>query len=477
MRALISEWPTFHISTLAAGRRELVVHRLAALHLADERRARHLGEDGLAEQDHQLVAPQDAAGGVDGAEAIGVAVERDAELGALASRRVAIRSRDVLGLRRIGVVVREAAVELAVQRHDVEAEAAVQRDRGRPAGAVAGVDDDLEAARAEPQLRGRVVEVRADDVARVHRAASGAAPASRAARRRDRAALRSSAPCSVSVPRMILKPLSSGGLWLPVIITAAAGFEVMRGEVEDRRRHDADVDDVGVHADAVGERGEQARRVQRGSRGRRRRSRPRRRARRSPSRARARWRRRGRGRRRRGCRTRERCAGSCALRGIATRPRAARASTTLRTSCARSLRDDEDRVAGFTTTRSATPTTAISVPSSDTMMLRAAVDRDRVRRRRSCCRARRRARSAASAAHEPTSFQPKSTGARQHRRGRLLHHAVVDRDRRQRREQLGDPRRLGRDRARGGGGRRQVRVELGEEAARAARQNMPAFHR
>src|SRR5688572_22609444 len=65
---------------LATGGRELVVHRLRALHLADELRAWDLGEEGLAEQDHELVAPQDAALAVDRADAVRVAVERDTDL-------------------------------------------------------------------------------------------------------------------------------------------------------------------------------------------------------------------------------------------------------------------------------------------------------------------------------------------------------------------------------------------------------------
>ena len=146
---MISEWPTFHISHAAGS--ELVVHRLRALHLADELRARDLGQHSLAEQDHQLIAPQDPAGGVDRADAIGVAVERDAELG---TQRLHGHDQigEVLGLRWVGMVVWEAAVEVAVERHDVEAQLGVERDRCRSSGTVAGIDDNLGPPWSQAQL-------------------------------------------------------------------------------------------------------------------------------------------------------------------------------------------------------------------------------------------------------------------------------------------------------------------------------------
>ncbi len=93
----------------------------------------------------QLVAPDDATRGVDDADAIGVAVERDADLGADLGDLL-LEIGDVRLDRGIGVVVGEAAVGLAVQRGHVEAELAQQR-HGDAADAVAGVDDDLDPAR------------------------------------------------------------------------------------------------------------------------------------------------------------------------------------------------------------------------------------------------------------------------------------------------------------------------------------------
>jgi hypothetical protein len=50
------------------------------------------------------------------------------------------------------VVVREPAVEIAVQRHHLEPQAPVQPDRRRPARAVARVDDHPRPPLAEPEL-------------------------------------------------------------------------------------------------------------------------------------------------------------------------------------------------------------------------------------------------------------------------------------------------------------------------------------
>ena len=53
-----------------------------------------------------------------------------------------------------------------------------------------------------------------------------------------------SAPKKLAFPRIILKPFSSPGLWLPVIWMPPSVPRLMDGEVEHRRGADADVDDV-----------------------------------------------------------------------------------------------------------------------------------------------------------------------------------------------------------------------------------------
>ncbi len=106
---------------------------------------------------------------VDDEAAVGVAVEGQPEVGAgLADRGLQV---DEVGrLDRVGLVVREGAVELEVERHDVEVEPAEHRGRGVPGHPVAGVDDDREPApgdrREAEQVLGVVVEqVPLDDAA------------------------------------------------------------------------------------------------------------------------------------------------------------------------------------------------------------------------------------------------------------------------------------------------------------------------
>ena len=170
--------------------------------------------------------------------------------------------------------------------------------------------------------------------------------ARRAARRPRSRSSAIAAPCSVSVPSIILKPLSSGGLWLPVIITAAAGFEVMRGEVQRpasarRRCRSRSAWTRRPSVSAANRRGE----CTRGSRPtttllagdalRRSRCRCARTVVSSRSRS-----------------ATPRMSYSRKMRGFTAhryraRPRAERASMTLRTSCACVLPDDEDRVAAL----------------------------------------------------------------------------------------------------------------------------------
>src|SRR5207248_11001201 len=68
-----------------------------------------------------------------------------AELGSAALYRIGELG-EVLRLSRIGMVVREAAVDLAVELGDLAAEAPVEARRQHPGDAVAAVDRDLHRA-------------------------------------------------------------------------------------------------------------------------------------------------------------------------------------------------------------------------------------------------------------------------------------------------------------------------------------------
>ena len=63
-------------------RRDVLGEALRALDVVQDLSPRHAREDVAREQREQLVAPYDAAGAGDGADAVGVAVEADAEIGA-----------------------------------------------------------------------------------------------------------------------------------------------------------------------------------------------------------------------------------------------------------------------------------------------------------------------------------------------------------------------------------------------------------
>ena len=90
---------------------------------------------------------------VDHEAAIGVAVEGEAEVGAVLDDGT-LQVDEVRRLERVGLVVGEGAVEFEVERHDLERQGrqagrlAEHGGHGEPAHAVAGVDDDLERANA-----------------------------------------------------------------------------------------------------------------------------------------------------------------------------------------------------------------------------------------------------------------------------------------------------------------------------------------
>ena len=86
---------------------------------------------------------------VDEEDAIGVAVERESDIGARVEHR-ALQVLEVLGLDRVGGVVREGAVELAVEDPQVEGQTVEHARHDQAAHAVGGVGDDPQ----RPQHRG-----------------------------------------------------------------------------------------------------------------------------------------------------------------------------------------------------------------------------------------------------------------------------------------------------------------------------------
>src|SRR2546425_8634484 len=103
-------------------------HR-GALHVEDHRMPRpHAAREVAGEEHQQLIAEHDAALLVYGADAVAVAVERDAELGLLADD-CGPQVAQVLEHGGIGMVIRKRAVRFAEQRHDFGSELARSEER------------------------------------------------------------------------------------------------------------------------------------------------------------------------------------------------------------------------------------------------------------------------------------------------------------------------------------------------------------
>ena len=126
----------------------------------DDRRARVLGQLAGGDQRGDRGRRDRLAALVDHEAAVGVAVEGQAEVGAVLAHR-ALQVDQVGRVQRVGLVVGEGAVQLEVERHDLQRQrrqdgvAEHGRD-GVAAHAVAGVDDHLQrpdAARGRPAAR------------------------------------------------------------------------------------------------------------------------------------------------------------------------------------------------------------------------------------------------------------------------------------------------------------------------------------
>src|SRR5207249_11728979 len=110
------------------------------LHVEDNLGPRVAPEEVAREQDQDEVGPVAPATLVDDAHAVGVAVVRDAEVGAgLDDLRLEIH--DVGGVFGVGQVIGKAAVGLAVELDDLAADAPKELGRVEPRDAVAGVQD------------------------------------------------------------------------------------------------------------------------------------------------------------------------------------------------------------------------------------------------------------------------------------------------------------------------------------------------
>ena len=190
---------------------------------------------------------------VDHEAAVGVAVEGQPEVRAVREHR-GLQVAEVLRLDRVGLVVREGAVELEVERHHVEVE------RPSTSGAVwpaMPLPASTTTFSRRPVHRGQgqqVVGVRREEVDRRDGAGRSARCGGRRSATRSRISVRPvSRPTGAACAWHSLMPLYCAGLWLAVNI-APGQPEVAAGEVELVGRGEADDGDVGTRlGGALGE--------------------------------------------------------------------------------------------------------------------------------------------------------------------------------------------------------------------------------
>ena len=134
-----------------------VEQRLARLHIGDDARARPLGQQVAREQDQKLVRPEHFPFAVHRAQAVAVAVERNAEVEALAPDQF-YELGEVLRHGRVGMVGREGPVDGLVQQHVPARQSRREPRHDAPGRAVAGVPADAE-PRAGASLLGKARDI------------------------------------------------------------------------------------------------------------------------------------------------------------------------------------------------------------------------------------------------------------------------------------------------------------------------------
>ena len=223
-----------------------------ALHVVDDLGAGIAREHILGEQHELAIGEDDLAVLGHDAEPVAVAVESEAELGVAGFQRPD-QLDQILGLRRIGMVVGEAPVHLAVELGHFAAQAPVEPRREHAGDAVAAVDREVHAPR-ELHVPGDALDIGVKHVrfAALARAGLEIAALDARAQRLD----------LIAVERFAgdhhLQAVVLGRVVAAAHGDAAAAAQVMRREVGNGRRRHADIDHVGARAgDAFGQRRDQ----------------------------------------------------------------------------------------------------------------------------------------------------------------------------------------------------------------------------
>ena len=245
---LMNEWPTCERTGMPPALRDRFGHAAAADQVVEDLRAGIEAQRVDADERGHDVAADQRAVLVDDEHAVGVAVERDAEIAAVLDDG-ALQVDHVLGFDRARGMVRERAVEFEVERDDF-ARQVLEDARHRFAGhAVAGVDRDLE--RFD---RGDVVDEREAVLRRNRRARRGCwiVPVRVAGLKSPAIALSRIAARPVSIEiaiassRQNLNPLYCAGIVRGRDHDAAVEAVVADGEVDRVGRDQADLRHVGA---------------------------------------------------------------------------------------------------------------------------------------------------------------------------------------------------------------------------------------
>lgn len=227
---------------------QLVVHHLRTFDLADEGGSGLAREDFAAIDEHQHVAKDHLAFLIDGADAVRVTIEGHAEV-----RTVGLYRRDevfeIFGQGRVGMVVWKAAVHVEEQFGDVAVELLKQTVQDGACGAVACVQNHLDAA-LELKVGRDFVDVGRDAVEVGDRAAGivvKVAGFDHLAEKLDLVAVDGALPANgfeAVVFRRVVGPRDHD---------AAVGGKLDAGIIEDRRRDAADVVDLATAFDQTGD--------------------------------------------------------------------------------------------------------------------------------------------------------------------------------------------------------------------------------
>lgn len=146
----------------AAETGDFTVHPLAAFDVADDGRTGVAGENIARKDEHQHVAEDGLAVFIDGADAVGIAIEADTEVGA-GFADFGGEGGEIFGSGGVRVVMGEVTVHVGEQGDDVTVEAGEDPFDDGAGGAITGIDDDL-AFSGELELMDDLVDVGRDGV-------------------------------------------------------------------------------------------------------------------------------------------------------------------------------------------------------------------------------------------------------------------------------------------------------------------------